>query len=94
MEMPEAPDKWYCTDCSNTCNDRLAAPHPFDTESEIYGCPHCLGVDLTRACQVHECDKPASSGHPRAYGFRYICTCWEHSPANPKMALRAVEAQK
>jgi hypothetical protein len=80
-KLPEAPDKWLCRDCGETCTTLLSAENPFEIGDTISGCPHCRSVEsLEGACQIGDCKRPASGGHPGGHGFRYIWTCWKHRP--------------
>ena len=80
-DLPEAENKWFCKECGETCQKPLDAPNPFNAFEIIYGCPHCFEAEsLVWACQVGECTQEATSGNPRAYGYRYVWTCHKHSP--------------
>lgn len=94
--LPDPPDKWVCEECRTVTATPLSAPHPFIVGDEVFGCPQCLAAEtLIRACQFPGCANPATAGYPSAYGFRYVWTCWEHSPSNPKNApsLRDTETK-
>ena len=75
--MPNAPDRWVCTECEHVCTsaEMLRAPHPFQSPScirsgEIVGCPKCREAEtMTRACDVEGCGREASLFTP-GRGFR------------------------
>lgn len=80
----EARKKWKCEECGEITYEPLRALSPFDPDDELIGCPNCKSVNtLVGACQIAECTLAASSGNTNCYGFRYVWTCWGHSPANP-----------
>ena len=86
-ELRGAKRRWICRECGHVCFDEyiLEAPHPFDPEGFVAGCPECKSVDsFISACASEDCRNEASGGHPGAFGFRYLWLCWEHSPTNPK----------
>lgn len=73
--------RWICQDC-RACwpeAELLTAPHPFDYEALICGCPGCLGLDLVRACDEPDCGRESRMGTPTPDGYRR--TCYEHRPA-------------
>lgn len=79
--LPEAPEKWRCECCDWIGGDYLTAPNPFDPADKITGCPSCKAVDSMRsACQADGCTRPGTSGTPGWLGYRYVWTCYEHSP--------------
>lgn len=69
-----------CEECGwhGNGDDLLSAPHPFDDEATIRGCPECLGVNLTFACDDEGCPKRPEVGTPTPDGYRW--TCGEHEP--------------
>lgn len=82
-DLPEAPKKWRCEDCGETCRDAemLIAPNPFEPDDALVACPHCKEIgSLHAACYAEGCTKPASGGYPGGHGYRYVWTCWDHSP--------------
>lgn len=81
-DLPEAPEKWKCTECGSITSVPLEAPHPFMPDEPITGCPNCLEANsLAGACQFPGgCHEFSSSGTPGGYGFRYIWTCSKHHP--------------
>ncbi len=97
--LPEAKSRWLCGECGHICYDEfiLTAANPFDAAEDVAGCPHCKSVDsFSGACMDEECQLESSGGHPGAFGFRYVRTCWNHSPTNPnhktpKIAMQSME---
>lgn len=75
-------DKSLCQECDwhGMLSEALTAPHPFDPEDTVLGCPQCLSVSsLIVACDEPECWKPATCGTPMAEG-PYRSTCGNHVP--------------
>lgn len=84
-QLPEAPEKWVCSECGEVSQTYLEAPSPFNADDTLIACPECLEVGvLSRACQHEGCVWPASGGHLGGEGYRYFWSCWEHSPKNPE----------
>jgi hypothetical protein len=95
-DLPEAKSRWLCSECGHICYDEyiLTAPSPFDPSDNITGCPHCKAVDsFGGACAADGCRLEASGGHPGAFGFRYVWTCWDHSPSNPSHKVPEIATQ-
>lgn len=70
---------WRCS-CGHVCTDAemLRAPHPFDPEDEVVGCPRCKTInEWTELCDEAGCSQPASCGFPTESGYRR--TCFAHS---------------
>lgn len=68
--------KSVCGDCGHHCNTEnlLRAPHPFDPEDFVEGCPNCLAVDANvTVCDEPGCKKVASCGFPTRTGYRNTC---------------------
>lgn len=83
----EAPQKWVCKECGCVMAEPLFAPNPFDPSDTVSGCPECKSVNAIEVgCQVGDCRKIASGGHPGGHGFRYIWTCWDHRPNTSETA--------
>lgn len=75
--------RWKCKQCDHICRsaDLLHAPHPFDKDDVVVGCPNCKSVDsFTAACDVDGCRHESSSGTPTTDGSYggYTYRCHEH----------------
>ena len=96
-DLPKAKARWLCGGCGHVCYDKLilTAPNPFDAGDTVNGCPECKAVDsFTRACGHDGCLSEASVGTPGAFGFRYVWTCWKHSPNNPNHETPRIVAEQ
>jgi len=75
------PDRCQCNSCGAIVHeiDLLTAPHPFDHDNVIRGCPRCKNCDpFDRVCDVAGCLNVSSSGNPFPDGtYRWLC--WTHS---------------
>lgn len=94
--LPEAKSRWICSECSHICYDEfiLKAANPFDGRENVSGCPECRSVDsFSCACMDVKCQLESSGGHPGAFGFRYVRTCWNHSPSNPKHKMPKIATE-
>lgn len=83
--MLEGKQRWVCEECDGICGDDdvLIAPNPFDPKYIISGCPHCREPNcLTAACADIHCKSRAGGGYPKAFGYRWLWLCWNHSPDN------------
>lgn len=57
----------------------LVAPHPFEEDGLIHGCPNCRETNvILEACEEPDCWKPSTCGTPTESGYRR--TCDEHCP--------------
>jgi hypothetical protein len=80
-DLPEAPERWYCSECGKVSEHYLTGLHPFLEGQDISGCPNCRNVEtLVVACYHPGCPNKATGGYPRGHGFRYVWTCFEHRP--------------
>lgn len=78
-KLPEASERWICTECDYVSGTYLTGPNPFDPDDEIIGCVNCKSVDsLVAACW--KCDRRAGIGTTASTEYRYIQTCGEHNP--------------
>lgn len=75
------PDsRWLCENCdwNGTLKELLTAPHPWHSDSTLFGCPECKWEDeLHWACQVCH-TRQVTSGTSTPDG--YLRTCSEHRP--------------
>jgi|SRR5687767_7269899 len=94
-DLPEAPRKYVCRECRETCLEPLSAANPFDPADTICGCPTCKSAEsLVWACQFEGCKAEVSYGTPGGYGFRYFSSCWKHSPLNQANSQGKTEEQR
>jgi hypothetical protein len=80
--MPLSPNRLFCESCNwrGTVDDILAAPHPFDPEDTVSGCPQCREIGgLCQVCDEEGCWDMASCGTPLKDGG-YRRTCHRHRP--------------
>jgi hypothetical protein len=70
--------RYVCSVCDRdtTADDWLTAPHPFDAQETVRGCPWCLAIHTDQeACAF--CTRVATCGSPTGDGG-YVSTCDEH----------------
>jgi hypothetical protein len=68
-------------DCGwkSTEGEVLIAPHPFDPEYTVDGCPKCKDVNcFTWVCDEPDCWEDTTCGTPTKEGYRR--TCSDHIP--------------
>jgi hypothetical protein len=66
--------KWVGTE-----SELLVAPHPFEAEGTIHGCPLCKTVDnYAPLCDEEGCLETATCGTPVQGDYR--TTCNKHAP--------------
>jgi len=74
-----------CTECGRVIptSKMLIAPHPFDSDDIVSGCPHCQSIEkFVLLCDVHGCSEIASCGWPSEDGYR--ATCYNHKDYKEK----------
>ena len=75
--------KLLCEECDHVIQvgeHYLVAPHPFEANCSVIGCPHCRSVDpFVIACEWPDCTRTVSNGTPMADGT-YARRCCDHSP--------------
>ena len=58
-------------------NKKLASKHPFNSEKDIFGCPHCSEVTMldTVICHNKNCDNE-SAGIVQTFDAGYVPLCF------------------
>ncbi len=76
--------KVFCLECywRGSMRDLLDAPHPFDNEDTVYGCPSCRVLGFQWACDEPDCWDVVHCGTPTPSGYRR--TCSKHRPEDPE----------
>ena len=81
-EQQDMTHKLACQECSWFGYRVLVAPHPFAPDEKLYGCPECLGIELTACCDEPECGDVVTCGTPTPNGYRNTCSA--HAPKESK----------
>ena len=81
-----ATERCKCRECSwrGSRIELLTAPHQFDPEDTVHGCPQCLCVDSYEyVCEADGCWQFPSIGQTHPDGV-YRFTCTKHQNWAPK----------
>jgi hypothetical protein len=71
--------RFRCTECGwiGLSDAMLRAPHPFDPDDIISGCPSCKLIGtFVNLCDEDGCNQQATCGWPSPTGYRR--TCYKH----------------
>jgi hypothetical protein len=82
--------RYRCEGCNQIIDYAclLEAPHPFDKNDVIRGCPLCLQCEdgFTAICDADGCESIAGCGWSSEHGYRRTCfdhSCFKPTPSPP-----------